>query len=159
MADKGPGMLPILLIGGAGVVFWLWKSQSSAAVTPPATPSGSGPPPPPAAPSAPPATPGPTALDKLYTAMVNAATVSAQGGNTANLLSYKNGTVSASFSAFNYFLAQVGGFSDLPDYFTATGGKTDPNTAMTSAQYWGVISPWLKTNKGYSGLGVYGGLA
>lgn len=60
---------------------------------------------------------------------------------------------------FNVYLKQVGGVATPPDpaaVFTAAGWNRE--APMSLAQYWASIAPYLKTNMGMSGLGIYGGL-
>ena len=106
-------------------------------------------------------------LDQAYTAMVAAATASAAGcvsngsyANCPNSLSVVNGNPQTTWSAWNYFLAQVASSlaGKLPGYQTVTGNQ-DLNLPMTAAVYWGYMGPWLAANQpGLSGLGMLAGL-
>lgn len=68
---------------------------------------------------------------------------------------YSGGKINADFSTFNWYLAKVSGLTDLPDFFTATGGSTDPNIPFDVDTYWGIMAPWLKAHRSLSGLGAY----
>lgn len=70
---------------------------------------------------------------------------------------YDGQNINATFSQFNWYLARVSGQQDLPDYWTATGGQTDPNTPISIARYIEIIGPWLKTNRGLSGARLWTG--
>jgi hypothetical protein len=72
----------------------------------------------------------------------------------ATLPDFAPGIKLATFSQHNWYLNQVTGRTDpLPDYWTVSGGLTDPNTPMPIAQYRSLIEPWLRANRGMSGLG------
>lgn len=71
------------------------------------------------------------------------------------------GTAQYTADGFNVYLAQqLAAGVAAPDpaaVFTAAGWNRE--APMTLAQYWAGVAPYLKTNMGLSGLGVYGGLA
>lgn len=92
-------------------------------------------------------------LATLYAQIVSMATNAARSGVTLNQLAVRNGVVYASFDAWNYYLGQLVPWT-LPGYRDLT--KTpDPGTAISSQAYWLLMAPWLSSNHGLSGLGVY----
>lgn len=98
---------------------------------------------------------GPPAFNSLAATggrVFNAAVLDYTNGDRANQLSVNGGVPSATFDAWNYFLNKQTAFADLPDYSTLTA-QPNPGVAMTFAQYWQLISPWLTANHGMSGLG------
>jgi hypothetical protein len=97
-------------------------------------------------------------LDATYTQLIQVATANAPAtGIGVNLIQLVSGQPQMTFSAWNYYLAQITGISDLPDYQTVAG-VPDPNTAITGPAYWALMAPWLQANAGMSGLGIFGGL-
>ena len=156
-------MNPMLLILGGGAVLWYLSqektvppaTQPKAPGTPartqppnPDTPPPVPPPPPITPPPVPPAAPSLT-LQKLYSDLVSAMQHDPD-------VTDAQGNINATFSQFNWYLTSVapslaaGGM--LPDYYTATAGQTDPNTPINIGPYWGIMQPWLITNKGLSGI-------
>ena len=88
---------------------------------------------------------------------MNAAITDFKAGDRNNQLDLVGtGDAKTTWNAWNYFLGQQTGFSDLPDYTTLTG-QPDPNVPMASAQFWQLIAPWLTKNHGLSGLLGLGG--
>jgi hypothetical protein len=64
-----------------------------------------------------------------------------------------SGTPFATFSQHNWYLNSVtGNTSPLPAYFDVAGAD-DPNTPMSTEVYKVLITPWLRANRGMSGLG------
>ena len=162
------GLVTLGLVGLAGYLFWPQISSllgigAAAAVpaggtAPPATPSGGATPAVPAAP-APPPKPAFSQLDAVYGQMLAAAVADYQAGDRSNQLALINGVPQTTWSAWNYFLNKVApAVGALPGYQDVTG-QTDLNVPMTGPQYWAVMAPWLTTNRGFSGLGVFAGLA
>lgn len=140
-------LVTILLVGVGGYLIYEWFIAPSTAAatatptTPPVTPSL--PPPAPGTPPAP-AQPAFNSLDQIY-ARIQAAV----GTNTTQTP-----------DQFNYFLnQQLPAGKTAPDptaVFTQAGfDRTQP---MTIANWWGAVAPWLQTNYGLSGLGMFGGL-
>lgn len=153
-----------LIGGGAYVAYKMFFSPAPVApalgqpgAAPPATPAppvGTPPPaPPPPTGTAPPAAPPPApaappvafnTLDAIYTRLAAAA-----------------GSMERSADAFNYFLAQqlpAGKTPPDPVAVFGAAGNWDRTVPMTLANYWGTMAPYLRTNLGLSGLGVFGGL-
>lgn len=83
-------------------------------------------------------------LDGLYNRMV--------------ALASKAGITTTGPDGWTYYLAETGLVSGLPDPAQVFPG-VDRSVAMTPPQYWAGMSAWLKANKGFSGLGIFGGLA
>jgi hypothetical protein len=50
---------------------------------------------------------------------------------------------------------QLGTAPDPMPLFQAAVPGFDRGQLLTAAQYWNVLAPWLKANKGLSGLGMY----
>ena len=107
----------------------------------------------PAAPVTPtPVTPAaPSALDTMYASLKNQAA-------SDSFFTGSGDARTGSVDHWNYYLAQL-----VPAGVTIPGGLfsnvagDDPNN-LTAAQYWAVMAPWLASNAGLSGLGMYGGL-
>ena len=107
----------------------------------------------PAAPVTPmPVTPAaPSALDTMYASLKNQAA-------SDSFFTGSGDARTGSVDHWNYYLAQL-----VPAGVTIPGGLfsnvagDDPNN-LTAAQYWAVMAPWLSSNAGLSGLGMYGGL-
>ena len=167
--DGGAGGL--ITIGAVGLLVYLfWPQISSflgigtAAAAPAA--GGAGAPAGTAAAggTAAPAAAAPTApafsqLDAVYTQLIQAAVSDYNAGDRQNQLSLVGGQPQTTWNAWNFFLARVApAIGSLPDYKTVTG-QADLNVPMPGPQYWAVMAPWLTKNKGFSGLGVYAGLA
>jgi hypothetical protein len=95
-----------------------------------------------------PTTPKTSALDAAYLA------IQTQARQDPSLLD-ASGNPNATFSQWNWYLMTYGGQADLPAYYDATGGQTDPNLPMNAQQYWTIMMPWLKANRGLSGFGAY----
>jgi hypothetical protein len=119
-------------------------ATTSTVATPAATP---------AAPVTPtPVTPAaPSALDTMYASLKNQAA-------SDSFFTGSGDARTGSVDHWNYYLAQL-----VPAGVTIPGGLfsnvagDDPNN-LTAAQYWAVMAPWLASNAGLSGLGMYGGL-
>jgi hypothetical protein len=145
--ESGPSILTLALIGGGAYLAYQYFFATPAAT--PTTPSAS------------PVPPGPSS-DALYQQIYAAATQDAKSGATANGLAIVGGQTQMFFSAWNYYTSRIGGFIDLPDYSALTS-QPDPGYAITGPQYWGLMGPWLKKNKGMSGImadlaaSLYGG--
>jgi hypothetical protein len=149
MADSGIGKYVLIAVGGYLAYKWYSGQQTTAAVPPaPGTSPGTPPPAGSPAPTPPPASPS---ADNLYMQVVADATADAKAGDTSNGLAIVNGQVQVTFSGWNYFTARRGGFTDLPDYATISG-QQNPGPVMTGPQYWNLMAPWLKTNKGLTGI-------
>jgi hypothetical protein len=145
----------MVLLAGGGYLLYKWYSTSATAAAASATPASGATGGAPA--SSTPAPPAFSQLDSLFTQLVAAATAASKAGNTANQLAIVNGVTQTTFSAWNYFLAQIAPtLGALPD-FQSLANQPDLNTPLTAPQYWALISPWLKSNKGLSG-GVFSGL-
>jgi hypothetical protein len=99
----------------------------------------------PAAPAA------PSSLDAMYATLKNQA--ASDGFFTGS-----GDSLTASVDHWNYYLAQLvpAGVTIPAGLFSNVAGD-DPNN-LTAAQYWAVMAPWLSSNAGLSGLGIYGGL-
>jgi hypothetical protein len=148
-------LVPILLLGAGAYVLYQYFSSTPAAgsavppVTPPPTTAGT--------PSAP-ATPAGGSLVKSFAAMVQAA----QSSGDPNIQVTGNVVTAIPpqkpWDTWNYYLAQVSGIQGLP-YDTQAGYQRDAKTPLTAVQYWAVMAPWLSSNKGFSGLGAFRGLA
>ena len=170
----------LFMVLGAGALYYWWQSQQTTvgttATTSPGLPGGTTStgtgqtvtttPPvtvPPAQTGTP--TPGTSAgstgspssspansqLDAWYKAMLTAA--SSSGDPTISGMTGDRLTASGNspWSVWNYYLGQVSGVQNLPDYQDVTGA-VDPNTPLTIGTYWGLIRPWLVANRGLSGL-------
>jgi hypothetical protein len=167
--NKGSSGETILLLGGLGIgayLLWNWLTTPTTATATPSVPQT------PTMPQALPAgtssisaatqpataTAGPS-LDSLYASLIQVATQNApKTGVGPNQIQLLSGQPQMTFSAWNYYLAQVDpSLTNLPTYQTVAGSP-DPNTAISGPVYWGLMSPWLSANKGLSGLGFYGGL-
>lgn len=137
-------LLTILLVAGGGYLVYEWflaPSTAAATPTPGATPATPAVPAAVAVPSAP-TTPAFNSLDQIY-ARVKAAA-----------------PASATPDQFNFYLnQQLPSGKSAPDptaVFTQAGfDRTQP---MTIANWWGAVAPWLQSNYGLSGLGMFGGL-
>jgi hypothetical protein len=144
MADNA-GLLKIGLFAGAAYLAysqgWLSALGLGLSTVAPSSPGGAvGP----VAGSGSSTTLGPS-LASLYSALVKA---------SANDAAVKAGT--AGPDTYNVYLVQVyPALGAAPDPVPIFGGRP----AMTAAQYWAGISPWLATNKGLSGANAYAGLA
>lgn len=109
------------------------------------TPAGPAMPPGPSSPSTPTTPTAPTfnSLDAIY------ARVQAAAGST-----------SQTPDQFNFYLnQQLPSGKTAPDptaVFTQSG--FDRTQSMTIANWWGAVAPWLQSNYGLSGLGMFGGL-
>jgi hypothetical protein len=131
MAD-GTGKV-ILLGGAAFAVYWFYLRPSTTG-TSTSSAGGAGPILP--APSTQPS------LDSLFNAMVAAA---------ANDPDVVKGT--AGPDTWNVYLLKVyPAIGTPPDPVPIFGGRS----AMTATVYWAGMAPWLRTNKGLSGIGRYG---
>jgi hypothetical protein len=133
MAD----MTKVVLLGGAAAaVYWFYfRTPSPAAgATQPLTTTGgaTGGTPPPSGPS----------LDSLFAAMVAAA--ANDPGVKANGMMTPDG--------WDFYLMRVYPGFTAPDPVQIFGGRP----AMTATAYWAGMAPWLRTNKGLSGIGRYG---
>ena len=148
-------LIKAILFGAGGYLLWrtgILSSVSGGIIPSPVT--GAAPPA-----GAAPAAAGPPAFNSLAVTgqrVQAAAILDYQHGDRSNLLSVTDGVPSASWDAWNYFLNAQTNFPDLPDYTTVTG---QPNTgqALTFAQYWQLISPWLTKNKGMTGIQAWRG--
>jgi hypothetical protein len=60
----------------------------------------------------------------------------------------------------NWYLVSVGGIdvAPAPESFIPGFVRTTTGPQYTAAQYWAYMAPWLRTNKGLSGLGAFAGL-
>ena len=98
-----------------------------------------------------PTTPAPSSLDTMYATLKNQAA-------SDSFFTGSGDARTGSVDHWNYYLAQL-----VPAGVTIPGGLfsnvagDDPNN-LTAAQYWAVMAPWLASNAGLSGLGMYGGL-
>lgn len=130
MAD----MTKVVLLGGAAFgVYWFFLRPATTATTPSPAAGGSG------TTTSPPSGPS---LDTLFAALTAAA---------ANDPAVIAGT--ASPDTWNVYLAQVyPAIGTAPDPVPIFGGRP----AMTATQYWAGMAPWLKANKGLSGIGRWG---
>ena len=165
-------MNKLFLIAGGGALLYWWYSKQTPATTPGTiTTGGQQPqpttttvplpqpgnitvtPPSTVPPGIPPVEPRGTQTPR-QTLMDVIRTTSAQVKQDPSLRD-ANGSPLATFSQWNWYLMTYGGQSDLPDYFTASGGQTDPNTPLTADQYWNLMGRWLMANRGLSGLDVY----
>lgn len=131
----------LLLLGGAAAaVYWFYFRQPAHATSPVAT----APPPP-----DPNAIKGANSADGIYAQLVTAA----QKGE---------GTTSLNVDQWNYYLAQVAPQLGAPpnpaDVFGSISGFSHTQL-LSPSQYWAVMAPWLKTNRGLSGVGLMGRLA
>jgi hypothetical protein len=174
----GGGMVTVLLLGAAAYLAYEYFFGSTTATTVPVAPtttppnpttttttSGSGT-------TVASSTPITTTTTQTTTTPVSSGTLAAMykslvaklqasvGGDP--VLSGSGDSILASgpspWSVLNYYLAAVSGYTNLPDYQGATG-NTDPNTPITVQAYWALISPWLTSNKGLSGIqGIMRGL-
>jgi hypothetical protein len=159
----------IMLALGGGAILW-WLSQKTPATTTPATPGTGTPatttlatsstqtpanppvqaPPvqqPPVTPPAAPPTPSMT-IAEAFAKMLEAE------AQDSTLTQFAPGIPLATFSQHNWYLNSVtGNTNPLPDHWTVSGGLPDPNTPMPIAQYRSLIEPWLRANRGMSGLG------
>jgi hypothetical protein len=167
VADNSSGMIKIALFGGAA--FLAYKQGWLSSILPAATPAASCPTgqqpimdgsvfrgcmpgiPPAGGATAPivPTVPaaGPS-LDSLGTQLVTAAAAQV----------HANPAWHQGPDELNSLLMQIyPGVGQLPapeDWFAASGWKR-PDT-MTFANYWAVAAPWLRANKGLSGIGRHG---
>jgi hypothetical protein len=93
----------------------------------------------------------PSALDTMYAALKNQAASDA-------FFTGSGDSLTASVDHWNYYLAQLvpAGVTIPAGLFSNVAGD-DPNN-LTAAQYWAVMAPWLSSNAGLSGLGMFGGL-
>lgn len=132
----------ILVVGALGVGAYLIYRNLAPATATAAPAAGST-----SAPAAP-AQPAFNSLDQIYgrlSAAVKAANDPAiTGGDTAT------------FDVFNFYLGTVSDLTGLPSSTDVFGTPT--TVPMTVATYWAALAPWLKANKGLSGLGVFAGL-
>jgi hypothetical protein len=100
--------------------------------------------------------PGTNSLDSVYAALLAAAT--AAGINVT--AGTAGGGLAVGPDGWNSLLGSVyilPGGTALPDPSIVFAG-VDRSKPMTLAAYWSVMSPWLASNAGLSGLGVFGGL-
>jgi hypothetical protein len=168
----GGGMVTVLLLGAAAYLAYEYFFSSTAATT--TTPA-------PAQPTSPTTTAQPATSSTTSTTATTSTTTSpaATAGTLAAMykqlvtalqsavggdptLSGSGDSILASgnspWSVMNYYLGQVSGYTNLPAYQTVTG-NADPNSPITVQAYWALISPWLTSNKGLSGIaGVMRGL-
>ena len=152
----------ILLIGGLGVggyfaYQWYQKTYGTAAAATTATPTPSASTQSPAPLSPQPQQPAPSsvaattsALDALYAQLKSAVATDA-------LFSGSGDSRTGSVDHWNYYLQQIVGTPQIPGGMFANVSGLDPNN-LTAAQYWMLMAPWVASNKGLSGLGVFGGL-
>jgi hypothetical protein len=93
----------------------------------------------------------PSSLDAMYATLKNQAASDA-------FFTGSGDSLTASVDHWNYYLAQLvpAGVTIPAGLFSNVAGD-DPNN-LTAAQYWAVMAPWLRSNAGLSGLGIYGGL-
>jgi hypothetical protein len=162
--DSGK-LLTLGLVGVGGYLAYRWYtgqpaalvSGSTAAATP-AAPAGASvstvvtpAAPVTAAPAAPAAPASPSSLDAMYATLKNQAASDA-------FFTGSGDSLTASVDHWNYYLGQLvpAGVTIPAGLFSNIGGD-DPNN-LTAAQYWAVMAPWLSSNAGLSGLGIYGGL-
>lgn len=125
-------LLKIGLLGAGGFLVYKYFASS------PAAPAAVAP----ASSSASPSSPGFNSLDAIYSRLAAAV------GSTP----YK-------VDEFNFYLQRelpAGRPAPDPDGFMPAGYNRD--ATMTLSQYWGAITPALKSQLGLSGLGIFGGL-
>ncbi len=138
-------VIPLALAGGAAWLAWeYWLKPAPAAVRSPDAPGLPNAPAPAAAvtPAAPTA-PAFNSLDAIYGRLAAAV-----------------GTTPYNVHQFNWFLSkQLPAGKTLPSANEFLPADWVDTTEMTLAQYWAAIAPWLKSNWGLSGLGVFGSLA
>ena len=91
-----------------------------------------------------------SALDALYAQLKSAVA-------TDTFFSGSGDSRTGSVDHWNYYLQQIVGTPQIPGGMFASVSGMDPNN-LTAAQYWMVMAPWVASNKGLSGLGVFGGL-
>ena len=104
----------------------------------------------PTAPSAP--SPSPTATQQVYSQLgtiFQNLKQTVQSTADSAVTRDQNGTITASFDVFNYYLAQVSGITP-PNANQVLGATTVPT--LTLEQYWSGMSAWLAANKGLSGI-------
>lgn len=161
------GIITLGLLGVGAYIFWPQISSFLGIGAPAAAaaPAGGTPAAPAGTPGAPPLQPvGPakpafSQLDAVYGQLIAAAVADYQRGDRQNQLAVINGVPQTTWNAWNYFLNKVApSIGNLPGYQDVTG-QTDLNVAMTGPQYWSVMAPWLTANRGFSGIGVFAGLA
>lgn len=145
MADSNKLLMVGLLAGGGYLLYRMFFGTSAAVAASevaPATPAASSPTP------ATPAQPAPAvSLDAMYQQLKDAS-----AGNT--FFTGDGDSRTASADAWNYYLATVASVTP-PDPGPLFPTNRD---AVTAAQYWAVMAPWVKNAKGLSGLGMFGGL-
>jgi hypothetical protein len=153
--------LIMLALGGGAILWWLSQEKKTPATpitvapgapaTPPQapayTPPAAAPPPVQEPPATPPAAPPPgITIAEAFAKMVEAE-------KQDSTLYQISGTPFATFSQHNWYLNSVtGNTNPLPAYFDVAGAD-DPNTPMSTEVYKVLITPWLKANRGMSGLG------
>jgi hypothetical protein len=178
-SSGGSTIVTLLIVGGIGYVLYEWWQSSTGAVASSATPAASPTSPTEAAApttttpvTAPVSTPvqpanisqaqvtAANSLDATYTKLIQVATQNApKTGIGANEIQLVSGQPQMNWSAWNYYLSQVTGISDLPAEEAITGQPGSPSTvAISGPAYWAIMSGWLQKNKGFSGLGIFGGL-
>ena len=166
--DSGK-LITLALVAGGGYLAWRWYENTYgaaavAAATPAAAssaPAATTAPAGTAAPAAAPATPSVfNSLDAVYSGLQAAAT--SAGINTSTGVGPNNQAIDS--NGWNYYLAQVwasGGTYSLPKGGQLPGGLF-PGTdgqPMSLATYWATMAPWLSSNQGLAGLGLFGALA
>jgi hypothetical protein len=134
--------MTLLLVAGGGFVLYEMFMKPAAATAPAATTPTPTPTPIPTPTVTLPTVPAFNSLDQIY-ARVKAAA-----------------PASATPDQFNFYLnQQLPSGKSAPDptaVFTTAG--FDRTQAMTIANWWGAVAPWLQSNYGLSGLGMFGGL-
>jgi hypothetical protein len=150
--DSGKLVTVALVAGGGYLAYKWWQGQQAAASVPaapvsaaPATPATS------SAVASTPAAPASSSLDAMYQQLL--ATATAAGVNATTGVSQGGQPIDP--SGWNYYLSQLYTAKTLPGDIFPASAQSQP---MSLSSYWAVMAPWLSSNAGLSGLGVFGGL-
>jgi len=124
----------LLLLGGGALLYWWYSSSATAApvTTTPAT-GGTNPP------TGTTTSTSPSQLATIFQQLV----ANAQVGTTGKLTPYQ----------WNYSLGIVAPSITPPDPAVVFGSADAASVPMVAGDYWAVMSPYLHTNLGLSGLG------